>query len=265
MGESSSNSIKYAVIVFLLVFIVAGLFFLPLILSRAQSQQNSYKPGIFSESLTANTICSAGLGGCERASQNGNGQDSGSLFSGIFGLSGGKAEPDPIITVVNVAGQTAVYRIINGKKHSIPTEEIFNSYGFDLDIVQKISQEEFNKYPLARLFMLAGEKVEDKTVYYLTDEGTIRPILNDKIFYSYGNRKEDVIFINQKELNYYPRNQFIFIERPQIDRDIYQISGGIKRYLTPVAVQRMNIREDEVAPVNQIEFDEYPTGEPVIF
>lgn len=263
MDKTSVNPIKYAVILLLLIFVVAALFFLPLVLTQAQSQQNSTKPGSFSESLSANTICSIGLGGCDTAAQKQ--QNSSGIFSGIFGSSKSNAEPDPIITVVNVPGEGAVYRIINGKKHSIPTTEIFYSYGFDLSIIQSISSQELYKYPLARLFMLEGEETENKTIYYLTDGGMIRPILNDKVFFSYGNRKEDVVTINPKELNFYPRNQFIFIERPKVDRDIYQISGGVKKYLTPVAIQRMHLKEYEIAPVNQVEFDEYPTGESVIF
>lgn len=263
MEETSVSPIKYAVIVLLLIFVVAALFFLPLVLTRAQSQKNSTKPRSFSEGLSANTICSVGLGECDMAAQNK--QNSSGIFYGIFGNSGSSAEPDPVITVVNVPGEGAVYRIINGKKHSIPSTEIFYSYGFDSSIVQSISRQELDKYPLARLFVLGGEKTEDKTVYYLTDGRMIRPILNDKVFFSYGNRKEDVITINPKEFNFYLRNQFIFIERPKIDRDIYQISGGVKKYLTPAAVYRMHLKENEIAPVNQVEFDEYPTGESIIF
>ena len=99
----------------------------------------------------------------------------------------------------------------------------------------------------------------------MTDNGMIREMLNDRVFYSYGNRKEDIITINQKEFNYYPRVQYVYLERPIIDRSIYQITGGIKRYLTPVAVRRMNLGENEIAPINQIEFDTYPEGESVIF
>jgi len=265
--EESSNTGKYVVIGLLLLGIFLGLIFLPLSLSKAQTSQSTTstsKPASFSDSISANTLCSAGLG-CETSQAQSN-QSSGGLFGGIFG--GGSTGPnfDPIISVVNVEGQSAVYRIVDGKKHSIPTIEIFYSYGFDTDIVQKISQKELDTYPLARLFIVEGDKnLENPSVYYLTEERMLRPILNDKVFYSYGNRKEDVITINQKEFNYYPRNQFIFVERPKLDRDIYQISGGIKRYLTPVAVKRMELKEREIAPVNQFEFDEYPEGEPVIF
>lgn len=267
--ESSINPIKYAVIGLLILAIFLGLIFLPLSAGKAQTSTSSgvkTKPASFSASISANTLCSAGLG-CDGAAQQqtSSSGSSGSLLGGLFGGSGGP-NYDPIISVVNVKGQTAVYRIIEGKKHSIPTTEIFYSYGFKTDIVQNITQQELDKYPLARLFIVEGTE-EDKSpvVYYLTDSGMLRPILNDKVFYSYGDRKEDVISINQKEFNYYPRNQFIYLERPKINRDIYQVTGGIKRYLTPVAVKRLNLQENEIAPINQIEFDEYPEGEPVIF
>ena len=181
--EESSNMGKYVVIGFLLVAIFLGLIFLPLAFTKAQTSQStatSFKPVSFSDSISANTLCSAGLG-CEKAQAQA-GQSSGSVLGGIFG--GGNSGPnfDPIISVVNVEGQTAVYRIINGKKHSIPTTEIFYSYGFDLDIVQKISQKELDKYPLAKLFIVEGDSQENPTVYYLTESGMLRPMLTDQVF-----------------------------------------------------------------------------------
>jgi len=265
--ESSINPIKYVVIGLLILAIFLGLIFLPLGAGQAQTKTSTTgtKPALFSDAIAANTLCSAGLG-CDQQEQQATAPQAPSLLGGLFGGSSGGPNFDPIISVVNVSGQKAVYRIIDGKKHSIPTEEIFYSYGFDLDIVQDITAQELDKYPLARLFIVKSDQEEENpTIYYLTEGGMIRPILNEKVFYSYGNRKEDVIAISQKEFNYYPRNEFIFVERPQLNRDIYQITGGVKRYLTPVAVKRMNLKESEIAPVNQIEFDEYPEGEAVIF
>lgn len=269
--ESSNNTVKYVVIFIMLCLVVAGLFLLPLSQSTAQSQQPK---GSFASSLAGNTICTSGLGCSQNAAPAGTDQSgqpaqvpSLNPFSGLFGGSGSEdLAGDPIITVVNVPGQTAGYRIINGLKHSIPTTEIFYSYGLTLKQVQEVTVQELNRYPTARLFIVEGtEEEESPVIYYLTDGGMLRPILNDKVFYSYGDRKEDVIIINQKEFNYYPRNQFIFIERPKLNREIYQITGGVKKYLTPVAVKRMDLKEAEIAPVNQIEFDAYPNGEPVIF
>lgn len=267
--ESNINPIKYVVIGLLVLAIFLGLLFLPIFPGKAQTGNFSgtkAKPALFSDAIGANTLCSAGLG-CEKAEEQASQPTAvPSLLSGLFGGSSAGPNFDPVISVVNVKGQTAVYRIINGQKHSIPTTEIFYSYDFDLNIVQGITSKELDKYPLARLFIVAGtEEEENPTIYYLTDGGMLRPVLNDKVFYSYGDRKEDVIAINEKEFNYYPRNQYIFVERPKLNRDIYQITGGVKRYVTPVAVKRLNLKEGEIAPVNQIEFDEYPEGEPVIF
>ncbi len=265
--ESSINPIKYVVIFGLLGLIVLALFLLPLSSTKAQNQQ---KQGSLGASLAGNTICSAGLG-CEQSQNAGSNSGQSTTpsllpFSGLFGGGAPNLAGDPVITVVNTDGQTAVYRIMNGLKHSIPTTEIFYSYGLNLDMVQKISSQELSRYPIARLFIVAGtEEDENPTIYYLTEGGMLRPMLNDEVFYSYGNRKEDVITINLKEFNYYPRNQYIYVERPKINREIYQITGGIKRYLTPVAVKRMNLSEYEIAPVGQTEFDAYPDGEPVIF
>lgn len=266
--DNSLSTSKYVAIALLIAGIFLALFLMPSDIGQAQqSGQNnssSAKPASFSDSIAANTLCSAGLG-CEQVQRQQGGTPATSLLSGIFNISNEGPNFDPVISVVNIPGQTTVYRIINGHKHSIPTEEIFYSYGFDLGIVQKITKTELDKYPLAKLFIIKDLGEENTTIHYLTESGMLRPVLNDKVFYSYGNRKEDIITINQKEFNYYPKNQFIFIERPQLNRDIYQITGGVKRYLTPVAVKRMNLRESEIAPINQIEFDEYPDGESVIF
>lgn len=253
---------KYVVISVLLVAIVAGLFLLPLVTTKAQSQTS------FSNSIAQNTIKSSGLGGTSSTSTT-PGTASVSPFGSLFGGSNKNLAGEPVITVVNVEGQSEVYRIINGLKHSIPTSQIFYSYGFSLGTVQKITKEELNKYKTARLFIVESDEDKDEEtpeqIYYLTEGGMLRPIISEDVFYSYGNRKEDTITINQKEFNYYPTNQFIYLERPGIDRSVYQITGGIKRYLTPVAVRRMNLKESEIAPVNQFEFDAYPEGEPVIF
>ena len=266
MEESNITPIKYAIIGLLIWAIFVGLLFLPLSSGKAQNGQTTAvvkaKPVSFSDAITANTLCSAGLGDCSAVQTKEAQGPGGSLFGSIFQVSS-KPQADPIISVVNVPGQTAVYRIINGQKHSIPTTEIFESYGFSLEIVQEIAVKELANYPLARLFLVEGD--ESQQIYYLNESGMIRPVLNDKVFYSYGDRKEDIITINQKEFNYYPRNQFVFLERPKLNREIYQITGGVKRYLTPVAVKRMNLSEYEIAPVNQTEFDAYPDGEPVIF
>src|SRR5206468_2532345 len=95
-------------------------------------------------------------------------------------------------------------------------------------------------------------------IYYLTEGGMIRPIPSQSVFDSYGDRKEDVIAISTKEFNYYPENQYVFLETP-LNRDVFQLTNGGKRYLTPMAVSRLHISADQIAPINQTELNTYKT------
>lgn len=260
MDEHSINPIKYVLIFTLLPVVIAGLFLVPLFYTGAQSAQVST-----SQTKTETTATAKKSNLQPAAVPNIMPFDFGKFFGG--GDAAAKAGA-PVLTIVNVEGRPEVYRIVNGLKHSLPTTQIFYSYGYSLGIVQKITSEELSQYKTARLFRVELDTKDENLsnqIYYLTEGGMLRPMISDKVFYSYGNRMEDVITINQKEFNYYPRNQFIYLERPTLDRNIYQITGGIKRYLTPVAVKRMDLKEEEIAPVNQIEFDAYPEGETVIF
>lgn len=182
-----------------------------------------------------------------------------SLTATIFN-SGNKSKRGDIV-LVRVIGQTEIYEIIGGKKHLIPTKDIFYDYGFRDELIQNITAKELNKYPRVKLMKVEGDT---KKKYYLTEGQMVRIIPNKKISDSYGDREEDIIVISKKEFNYYPSNQFVFLERP-FKRDIFQIVNGKKRYLTPMAVRRMKIRDIDVAPVNETELTYYKTVSPIVF
>lgn len=189
----------------------------------------------------------------------GNTNDNSSLTAAIYN-SGSKGKRGDVV-LVRVIGQTKIYEIIGGKKHFIPTKDIFYDYGFRDELIQNITAEELNRYPRVKLIRVAGD---NKKTYYLTEGQMLRLIPGKKVSDSYGDREEDVIVISKKEFNFYPQNQFVFLERP-LRRDVFQIVNGKKRYLTPMAVERMKIRDTDVAPVNETEFSYHKTGSPVIF
>ena len=87
---------------------------------------------------------------------------------------------------------------------------------------------------------------------------------NKKVYESYGGREEDIIELSQKEFNYYPKVKYVYLAQP-INRDVFLIDGNTKKYLTPMAVMRLDITTDQVTPVNQYEFDFYKTGSPIIY
>ena len=164
------------------------------------------------------------------------------------------------VVLVRVLGQNKIYEIIGGKKHFIPTKDIFYDYGFRNELIQNITIEELNKYPRVKLI-----KVEDdsKKTYYLTEGQILRLIPNKKISDSYGDREEDIIVISKKEFNFYPQNQFVFLDS-SLYKDVFQLVNRKKRYITPMAVKKMRIRDVDIAPVNQTEFSYYKIASPVV-
>ena len=165
------------------------------------------------------------------------------------------------ISLVRVPGSNQVYEIIKGQKHLIPTAEIFFDYGFTSEMIQNIDAYQLAKYPRAALVRAYNDK--DK-IYYLTEGGMLRFMPNKKVYESYGGREEDIIELSQKEFNYYPKVKYIYLAQP-INRDVFLIDGNTKKYLTPMAVMRLDITTDQVTPVNQYEFDFYKTGSPIIY
>jgi len=255
----------------------------PEAVALAQTTQVSFsQKGTLSDpsSKDSNPLCRLNflVGGCSggstTATQGGQSQaknqQSGGLFASLFAAifgSGSSASAKntvtAVITLVRVPEKTEVYRIIGGKKHIIPTKEIFDSYGFTDAMVQTITAKQLAKYPRAKLITVNGDKTN--AVYYFTETGTLRQVLNDKVMASYGDTKDDIVVINQKEFNYYPRNKFVFVASPTVNRDVFQLVDGTKRYLTPMALRRMSLRNDEITPINISELDEYAPGQPIIF
>ena len=163
------------------------------------------------------------------------------------------------ISLVRAVGSNNVYEITNGMKHLIPNAEIFNDYGYKVEMVRIIPLSELNKYPRIKLIQTKG----DKKVYYLTETGLRRLISDVKIYESYGSQKSDIVIISKKEMNIYPENRYIYSESP-LNRDVFMLNGAYRQYLTPMAIRRMGLMISQVAPVNQFEMGFYQVGEPII-
>ena len=189
-----------------------------------------------------------------------NSENNSSLTATIF-TAGKKSEGSDFVNLVRVKGQSEIYEIVGGKKHLIPTMDIFYDYGFKLEWVQDITQKQLDKYPRIMLMQVTGDK---KKTHYFTEGGMVRLVPDKNVFSSYGDRDEDVIIISKKEFNFYPQSRFVFLENP-LNRDVFQlIQGKTKRYVTPQAVKRMKIDSEQIAPINQTELATYKTGKPIV-
>ena len=163
---------------------------------------------------------------------------------------------------IGLTTNDAVFEIIKGQKHFIPTVDIFFDYGFDLSVVQSITRKDLELFPRAKLVNVYDS---GKDIYYITEGYMIRLIPNDRVFKSYGDREEDIIMISKKESNFYPRNQYVFLENP-LSADVYQIvDDGTRRYVVPQVMKRLRIGQYQIAPINKIQLDAYKHGQPIIF
>lgn len=190
-----------------------------------------------------------------------NGSENNSDLTATIFTAGKKQEGSDSVNLVRVRGQSEIYEIVGGKKHFIPTMDIFYDYGFKIEWVQDITQKQLDKFPRIKLMQVIGNK---KKTYYFTEGGMIRLVPDKNVFNSYGDREEDIVIVSKKEFNFYPQNQFVFLENP-LNRDVFQvIQGKTKRYITPQAVKRMKIDSEQIAPINQTELATYKTDKPIV-
>ena len=211
----------------------------------SSTQTASFTP---TTTTTANSNTSGGLG------------NNSGLTATIF-TAGEKQAGSDSVNLVRVKNRPEIYEIVGGKKHLIPTMDIFYDYGFKLEWVQDITQKQLDKFPRIKLMQITGNK---KKTHYFTEGGMIRLVPDKNVFNSYGDREEDIIIISKKEFNFYPQNQFVFLENP-LNRDVFQIiQGKTKRYITPQAVKRMKIDSEQIAPINQTELATYKTDKPIV-
>ena len=243
---------------------LAGLVLAPFIVNAASTNLNISDPN----TMVCEALGRIGMGcGISQVTSsptpspilNGNINNSSTLTAAVFN-SGSKGKRGDVV-LVRVIGQTDIYEIIGGKRHFIPTKDIFYDYGFRDELIQNITAEELNRYPRVKLIKVEGD---NKKTYYLTEGQMLRLIPDSKVSQSYGDRDEDIIVISKKEFNFYPQNQFVFLWG-SLYKDVFQIVNGKKRYVTPMAVERMNIRSDDIAPVNETELTYYKMGSPIVF
>src|SRR3989344_7532248 len=161
--------------------------------------------------------------------------------------------------LIKTADTSDVYAITKGKKHWIPTPAVFNSYpGYKWGNIQIISQADLDKYPRVKHIKLANTS----KVYYTTESGLKRHVLNSEVFLSYGNKWEDIIEVNQTELNAYNDSELI---RLMGDYKVYKIENNQKRWIETAEIfNQLGFDWSKIAPVNQTEFYGYFTGGPII-
>jgi hypothetical protein len=103
----------------------------------------------------------------------------------------------------------------------------------------------------------------DTKVYYITEGGLKRLIPSPAVFLSYGNKWEDIVEVEPSFLTQYPDSVLIKLENG--DGKVYKLENGMKRWIrTAEAFNRLGLDWNQIAPVNQVEFDHYPNGDDML-
>lgn len=156
--------------------------------------------------------------------------------------------------LLRAIGQERVYKVVNGKLLWVPTISAFNAQGLKWSEVQNVDALQLNQYQRAKLLQVSG----DSRVYYITESGLKKHIINEQVFNSYSNKWEDIVKVSAAELNAYP--DVVLIKREN-DYRVYKLENGTKRWIkTPDAFNKLKLDWSKIAPVNSTEINAYPAG-----
>jgi len=151
-----------------------------------------------------------------------------------------------------------IYFIKDNKRLHIKNQEMFSSLGFNWSDVKKLKSSDKGNYQRMKHI-----RVQDgPTVYYLTESGMKRAMINQEAFLSYeGNKWSDVVSVDEKYLSFFPDNELI---RAWDGLKVYKIENGKKRWIkTSEAFNSLNLDWSKIAPVSSAELSAYPEGEEI--
>jgi hypothetical protein len=134
----------------------------------------------------------------------------------------------------------------------VPNPDVFNNLGLNWPSIKVIPASQKTNFQRAKL--LRAEN--NQKVYYITEGGLKRHILNIEVFDSYGNLWQDVVVVKDFELSAIPDNQLI---RQVGDSKVYKLENGQKRWIkTAEAFNNLGLNWAQIAPVNSTELNNYP-------
>jgi len=156
--------------------------------------------------------------------------------------------------LLKAIGQEKVYKVVNNKLLWVPTISAFNAQGLKWSDVQSVDTSQLNQYQRAKLLQING----DQKIYYITESGLKKHILNESVFNSYNNKWEDVVTVDAAVINSYPDANLI---KAEDGYQVYKLENGQKRWIkTDAAFRRLKLDWNKVVPVNETELAAYPDG-----
>ncbi len=158
--------------------------------------------------------------------------------------------------LVRAEGDTRVWEILpDGRRHWIPTIELFREKGYQFSHIRTVSVQELNRHP--RVALLRAEDEEE--VYYLTPKGRTHHVPTAEVFKSYGNRFSDIYITSSEELDSYEESQLIARAG---DARVYLVLYDSKSWIPDLATFHAHrFSFEDITVVNETEFNYYATSE----
>ena len=166
--------------------------------------------------------------------------------------------PTPPPKLIRFSYDPKVYELTNENQIKwVPSVDVFNQLGFDWKNVTVEPPTKASSYQRIKLMRAEG----DTKVYYITEKGFKRHIPNEETFLSYSNKWSDIVVVKPFELSAIPDNILI---RQEGKPEVYKLENGTKRWIKTAEVfNRLDFKWNEIAPVNAVELNSYPLGEPI--
>lgn len=157
-----------------------------------------------------------------------------------------------ITKLIKTERNPAIYAIIENKKHPIPNKDIFISYGYKWKDVKTVSQEVIESYPNARLVKIPN----NPTVYYLNyKRGLKKAHPSEQVFLNYGNKWNDIITINEKDLAFYKNVKLV---KTKNSLKIYLLEGEKRRLvLSPAVLKNMGYEGEQIIEISSLDLESY--------
>jgi len=153
--------------------------------------------------------------------------------------------------LLRAVGHNRVYRVFNGKVLWIPTISAFNSQGLKWNDVQNTGETDMDKYPKIKL--IKGE--DDNRVFYITNSGMKKHLINTEVFNSYNNKHSDVVKVDSEIINSFDT---VNLFKDKEGNRVYKIEGNKKKWIkTAEAFERQKYDWSEVVSVNNVELNAY--------
>jgi len=157
--------------------------------------------------------------------------------------------------LLRAVGHNRVFRVVDGKRLWVPTISAFNAQGLKWDNIGEASDKELEKYPKIKLIK---EKGNDK-IFYITNSGMKKYIINAKVFSSYNNKYSDVVEVDSEIVSSFDT---VDLFKDEDGSKVYKIEGNKKMWVKSEKVfNKHNFDWNKVVPANKVELDAYADAE----